>query len=106
MIVYFSVQSEKNSRASPEEVDGEANNARTFLEKIGELYHSSHGQWLWEQKMLTVLDVHIVIFLARLYDAGRAMLIPQRLVPFYLMVIGMKEWQGVFQGRRTMMGLE
>jgi len=105
MNAYFSIQSEKNSRASPEELDGEANNAKTFLEKIGKLYHSSHGQWIWGQKMPTVLDVHIVIFLVRLYDTGRAMLIPERLVAFYLMAIGTKEWQDVFQGRRTMMGL-
>ena len=35
--VYFSIQSEKNSRASLEELHGEANNAKTFLEKIGKL---------------------------------------------------------------------
>jgi hypothetical protein len=105
MIVRSSIQSEKNHSASPEELDGEANNARTFLENIGELYNSSHGRWLWGQKMPTVLDVHVIIFLARLYDAGRAMLIPERLVPFYLMAIGTKEWQCVFEGRRTMVGL-
>jgi hypothetical protein len=37
MNAYFSIQSEKNSRASLEELDGEANNAKTFLEKIGKL---------------------------------------------------------------------
>lgn len=105
MIVYSSIQSEKNGHSSPEKVDDEADKARIFLNNIGVLYHSSHGPWLWGQQIPTVLDVHVVIFLARLYDAGHAVLIPERLVPFYLMAIETKEWQSVFQGQRTMMGL-
>jgi hypothetical protein len=52
-----------------------------------------------------VLDVHVIVFLARLYDAGREGVIPERLGRLYIMAVGTEEWEGVFRGRRTMVGV-
>ena len=102
---YFSVQNEKVNGVASAEIETQISNARTFLEKIAGLYNPSSGPWLWGRTIPTVLDVHLAVFLARLHDVGRATLIPKHLIQLYSMAIETKEWQDIFQGRKTMMGV-
>lgn len=101
----FSVQNEKVNGVTAAEIETQINHAKTFLEKIAKLYEPSKGQWLWGRTSPTVLDVHVAVFLVRLHDVGRAVLVPEKLVPFYEVVMEMREWSDVYQGRSTMFGV-
>lgn len=76
-----------------------------FLEKIAKLYRPTSGPWLWARTSPTVLDVQVAIFLGRLIDVGRDVLIPKDLIPFYSGVRETEEWNRVFQGRKTLIGV-
>ncbi|KAE9379703.1 hypothetical protein N431DRAFT_398147 [Stipitochalara longipes BDJ] len=99
------VQNEKVNGVIPAEIEAQQKNTRTFLEKIAKIYDPNSGPWLWGRTSPTALDVQLAILLARLHDVGRAVLVPEHLVPFYFMVLETKEWQNVYQGRKTMIGV-
>ena len=103
--MFRSVQNEKVNGVTLEEIDSQKYNAYEFLQKIAELYEPDKGPWLWGRSSPSALDVHVAVFLGRLHDVGRAELVPEKLVPFYDMAKETKEWNDVYQGRKTMIGV-
>lgn len=83
--------------------------ARSLLAEVAGEYQS-HGDgslWLFgEAAGPTVLDAHIVPFITRLAESGRAALVPEELVQYAQHVRSLPEWDQVMHGRRTHWGIE
>lgn len=53
-----------------------------LLHEIGERLQVSQTDWILNTTHPTALDAHIVVFVARLKDAGRGELIPARIIDY------------------------
>ena len=87
------------------EIETQVEKSKRFLVKIADLYEPSNGPWLWGHISPTALDAQVAVFIARLHDVGRGELVPEKLAKLCQHVIGMLEWQGLYQGRSTMFGV-
>jgi hypothetical protein len=58
--------------------------------------------WLFGLPQPSALDAHLIVFIARMKDAGRKDIIPERLVKYADAAMEQKEWKDVMQGRGTM----
>ncbi|KAH6706352.1 hypothetical protein BKA61DRAFT_558853 [Leptodontidium sp. MPI-SDFR-AT-0119] len=99
------VQNEKVGGVTEAEIEAQIGNAKAFLQKVAGLYEPNNGPWLWGRTSPTALDVHLAVFVARLHDVGRGVLVPEYLVLFRTHVMETKEWEDVYQGRSTMFGV-
>lgn len=59
------------------------------------------GIWLLGLKYPTALDAHLIVFIARMIDVGRARLIPDLLIRYAQKAMNEPEWTKVMDGRKT-----
>lgn len=97
-----SVEKDKVGGVELAQVEIEVQRAQSVLSKLEPLVLEGNGPWLYGRTRPTALDAHVVVFLARLHDVGRANLIPIGLEKYYERAIDTPEWQGVMEGRSTM----
>ncbi|KAI1840459.1 hypothetical protein JX266_013343 [Neoarthrinium moseri] len=86
-------------------IDKAQDQAKALFEVVLE-QHQKHGDdspWIFGKDIgPTVLDAHIVPFIARLDDAGRAWLVPEVLLQYAQAIKGLPQYYEVTKGRRTM----
>lgn len=87
------------------EIETQVEKSRNLLVKISDFYEPANGPWLWGQIGPTALDAQVAVFIARLHDVGRGELVPEKLAKLREHVIGMLDWQDLYQGRSTMFGV-
>ncbi len=61
-------------------------------------------RWLFDLPQPTALDAHLVVLIARLRDIKRLDLVSEQLLAYAAKAWECKEFQGVMQGRKTMIG--
>ena len=74
---------------------------RDFLSEIDGMLQSSHTDWVLNTPHPTALDAHVIVFIARLRDAGRGELVPARVVDYADKQMDTDAWNGTMQGRGT-----
>ena len=67
---------------------------------------SASGPWLFGLPSPSALDAHLVVFVARMRDVGRAGIIPDKVSEYADRAMARPEWQGVMEGRKTMVAEE
>lgn len=78
---------------------------RRFFVDIVNLFetHGNESLWIFGASVdATVLDAHIVPFIARLMDCERYDLIPDKLQKYASRVMALPEWRDVTHGRSTL----
>ncbi|KAK3941168.1 hypothetical protein QBC46DRAFT_383393 [Diplogelasinospora grovesii] len=95
---------EKISALEAGEPERQREIARVFLDECATLLtQGAAGKWLFYERP-TMLDAHLVPFLARLLDLGRFdEIIPQPLREYAKRAMSEPEWESVMQGRSTVM---
>ncbi|KAK9419691.1 hypothetical protein SUNI508_07177 [Seiridium unicorne] len=79
--------------------------ARALFESVNQEYQQHHdaGPWIFGDEVgPTVLDAHIVPFITRVGEAGRARLIPDDLRQYARHIVTLPQWLEVTHGRRTL----
>ncbi|KAL2867610.1 glutathione S-transferase family protein [Aspergillus lucknowensis] len=79
------------------------NETRVFLREIVQQRNEhSHGSaWIFGDSGPTVLDAHVVAYIARLIDIGLEDLVPPELRVYAETIMTMPEWHEVMKGRPT-----
>jgi glutathione S-transferase len=95
---FTSVEKHRIGGIEPSQVDEEVQQAQSIMSKLASLLIEGQGPWLHGHSA-TALDAHVIMFLARLQDAGRANLMPIR--RYLAMVMETWEWQDLMAGNRT-----
>ena len=75
--------------------------SRDFLHEIDEMLQASQTAWILNTTYPTALDAHIIVFVARLKDAGRGELIPARVIEYANKQMDTVTWKEMVQGRGT-----
>ena len=78
--------------------------AETLRALESSLPSSPADQWLFDLPQPTALDAHLVVLIARLRDIKRLDLVSERLLAYAANAWEGKEFQGVMQGRKTIIG--
>lgn len=90
----------------PARVESEVERARSLLAELDSLLvPGGSGPWLFGLDKPTALDAHLVVFVGRLRDVGREILIPVGIGRYADTAMAKPEWKGVMKGRRTMIGV-
>ncbi|KAL2808085.1 hypothetical protein BJX63DRAFT_52802 [Aspergillus granulosus] len=79
------------------------NETTTFLDEIA-VQLEKHGNgtiWIYGDVGPTVLDAHVVAFVARLTDIGLEDLVPPELRAYAAVIMALPEWKEVMKGRPT-----
>jgi hypothetical protein len=97
---FTSVEKHKIGGIEPSQVGEEVQQAQSIMSKLASLLIEEQGPWLHGHSA-TALNAHVIMFLARLQDAGRANLMPSRLRRYLAMVMETWKWQAVMAGNRT-----
>lgn len=74
---------------------------RDLLAEIDGMLQVSHTGWILNTTHPTALDAHMVVFVARLADAGRGELIPASITDYAGKEMNTLVWEDMMQGRRT-----
>lgn len=72
-----------------------------LLHEISEMLRVSQTDWVLDTTHPTALDAHIIVFVARLKDAGREELVPARIVDYADKQMDTVVWKDMVQGRGT-----
>ena len=75
--------------------------AKRLLSKLDALVIDSKSQWLFGEQP-SALDAHLIPFVARMRDVGRASLIPPALGAYADRAIRGEEWTKLMAGRTTL----
>ncbi|OAP60326.1 hypothetical protein AYL99_05328 [Fonsecaea erecta] len=62
------------------------------------------GPWLFGLTQPSALDAHLVVFVARMRDVGRAAIVPPVVGDFVDRAMARPEWVAIMEGRKTMVG--
>ena len=57
--------------------------------------------WLFDFPHPTALDVHLIVFIARMLDVGRENIISGKMRNYATRAMQTDEWKSVMQGRKT-----
>jgi hypothetical protein len=74
---------------------------RDLLREIGEMLQVSRTDWILNTAYPTALDAHIIVFVARLKDAGRGELVPARITDYADRQMDTVVWKELVQGQGT-----
>ena len=74
---------------------------RDLLHDIGEMLQVSETNWILDTAHPTALDAHIIVFVARLEDAGHRELVPARIVDYAHRQMDTVVWKEVVQEHGT-----
>jgi hypothetical protein len=72
-----------------------------LLGEVDGLLQASRSGWVLDAPHPTALDAHLVVFVARLKDAGRGELVPARVMEYADRAMNASAWKAVMQGRQT-----
>jgi hypothetical protein len=72
-----------------------------LLDEVDDLLQASRSAWILDTPHPTVLDAHLIVFVARLRDAGRGELVPIRVVKYADEAMETSAWKDMMQGRQT-----
>ena len=72
-----------------------------LLHEIGEVLQVSQTDWILSTTLPTALDAHIIVFVARLKDAGRRELVPGRIIDYANKQMETAVWKKMVQGQGT-----
>ena len=75
--------------------------SRDFLDEIDGMLQLSHTDWVLDAPHPTALDAHVIVFVARLRDAGRGELVPARVIDYADKQMDTGAWKELMQGRGT-----
>ena len=77
--------------------------AKTLMAKL-DRFKSTEGSsgWLFGLSNPTAIDAHLVVFIARMQDAGRLELIPEYFREYAERAKATPEWKEVMRGYQTM----
>lgn len=75
-------------------------NARKLLASLEERFIGPES-WIFGSQP-TALDVHLVVFIARMTDVGRDNLVPEKLKSYGKWAMQKSEWVELMEGRKTM----
>ena len=74
---------------------------KNLSHEIGEMLQVSETDWILNTTHATALDAHVIVFVARLKDAGRGELVPARFMNFADKQMDTVAWKEMMQGRST-----
>ena len=74
---------------------------RDLLHEIGEVLQDSQTDWILNTTHPTALDAHVIVFIARLKEAGRRELVPARFMNYADKQMDTSLWREMMQGRST-----
>jgi len=74
---------------------------KEFLRDVEQMLRTSHTHWILKTPYPTALDAHVIVFVARLKDAGRGELVPTRIINFADKQMDTVAWKEMMQGRGT-----
>jgi hypothetical protein len=72
-----------------------------LLGEAEELLQASRSGWVLDTPHPTALDAHLIVFVARLRDAGRGELVPTLVVKYADGAMDTSAWRDMMQGRQT-----
>lgn len=74
---------------------------KDLLHEIGEVLQVSRTDWILSTTLPTALDAHVIVFVARLKDAGRGELVPGRIIDYADKQMETNLWKDMVQGQGT-----
>ena len=74
---------------------------KDLLHELGEVLQDSQTDWILNTTHPTALDAHVIVFIARLKDAGRGELVRARIVNYADKQMDTASWKDMMQGRST-----
>lgn len=78
---------------------------KELLGNVNEMLKASttgaRSGWVFGTEHPTAFDAHLVVFVARIRDAGRGELIPSRVIQYLEMAMEGDEWKNMMKGHRT-----
>ena len=74
---------------------------RDLLHEISGMLQVSQTDWILNMTHPTALDAHVIVFVARLKDAGRKELVPARIIDYADKQMDTALWKEMMQGRST-----
>ena len=101
MTVACSIVSKEIPSLKRESAERAVVKTRELLQEIGEMLQVSETDWILNTKHPTALDAHIIVFVARLKDAGRSDLVPARITDYAYKQMDTQLWKEIIQGRST-----
>jgi hypothetical protein len=72
-----------------------------LLGEAEELLQASHSGWVLNTPHPTALDAHLIVFVARLKNAGRGELVPARVLGYADGAMDISAWKDMMQGKQT-----
>lgn len=75
---------------------------KDLLHEIGEVLQVSQTDWILSTTLPTALDAHLIVFVARLKDAGRRELVPGCIIDYANKQMETAVWKDMVQGQGTM----
>ncbi|KUL87831.1 hypothetical protein ZTR_03134 [Talaromyces verruculosus] len=99
------LETDKIGGIQPAKVESEIERTRSLLARIEGYVEPQKGPWVFGLNVPTALDAHLVVFIARLRDVGRDVLIPTRLGEYASKAMEMPEWETLMEDRKTMISL-
>ncbi|KKK27375.1 hypothetical protein ARAM_002286 [Aspergillus rambellii] len=97
-------QRKERERESTQNHNGMTAHTKAFLSEVAKQHHefSDGGTWIFgDGTGPTVLDAHVVAFIARLIDINLVELVPPQLLPFVETIMALPEWEDAMKGRPT-----
>lgn len=74
---------------------------KDLLHELGEVLQDSQTDWILNTTHPTALDAHVIVFIARLKDAGRGELVPACFMNYADKQMDTSLWKQMMQGRST-----
>lgn len=75
--------------------------SKTLLSTIDGMLQDSLSGWILDTPHPTALDAHVIVFIARLKDAGRSELVPTLTTDYADRAMVTPAWKDMMQGRQT-----
>lgn len=102
MVGLSRVETEKIAATKQDKVDSEIEHVRSLLSSLeATLRAQGSGSWLFGFDGPTALDAHVVVFISRLRDVGRAELIPSNLAKYADAAMETSEWRKLMDKERA-----
>lgn len=74
---------------------------KNLLHEIDEVLQVSQTDWILSTTLPTALDAHVIVFVARLKDAGRRELVPGCIIDYANKQMKTAVWEEMVQGQGT-----
>ena len=95
------LESNKLDGLRPEIVEENIEKAKALMLRFDEMVQESKTTWFLSMPEPSALDAHLIVFIARMYDVKRHVLIPERLQQYANAAMSQSAWQELMDGRNT-----